>query len=346
MSHLDTYFGMSDIQRQKSKSLLWPKRLWPTFSAVKVGFDKNQLELVSPEEKINLVKESSIHVITVVRNELIMLPHFLKHYRRLGISCFIMVDNLSDDGTREYLLKQPDVVLFSADTQYKKSHYGVTWQQAIMGNFSLGKWVLVADADELMVFPDYETQSFELFLRGIDAEGADCVRIDMIDMYPRGSLADADLTVMDPFEAAPMFDNQPLKKWCLGSGYFSNSESLVSSLRHRLAGDASPNMFTAQKFALFRYQPWIRLSEGLHCISGVNKVKSKLAWFAHFKYHAGFQMKALEEVQRKQHYDNAVEYSSYSSFVEKYDDCFYNEAVSVQFSGSKSFIALEDSECQ
>ena len=33
-----------------------------------------------------------------------VLPHFLAHYRGLGVGCFVMVDNLSDDGTREYLL--------------------------------------------------------------------------------------------------------------------------------------------------------------------------------------------------------------------------------------------------
>lgn len=341
MTHLDTHLEMSAVhERKRTQDSLWPKRVWQSHQAVGVGQDKNQLELLGSIDRIDLARETALHVIAVVRNEMTMLPHFLGHYRRLGVKCFLMVDNVSDDGTREYLLGQPDVVLFSADTQYRRSHYGVAWQQALMSNLSLGKWVLLADADELLVYPECETRDLMSFIGQVEDEGADCVRTDMIDMYPAGDLREADFTRQSPFKAAPMFDTQPLRKWCLGSGWFSNSVNWSSSLRHRIDENAEPHAFVSQKYALLRYQPWIRFAEGLHYISGTAKIASKPIWFAHFKYHAGFQRKVETEIRRGQHFNNAKEYRRYAAMLAESRGCFKEEVLSSKYTDSQSFTGL------
>ena len=48
-----------------------------------------------------------------MRNERVRLPYFLEYYRKLGVDHFLIVDNGSDDGTREYLAEQPDVSLWT-----------------------------------------------------------------------------------------------------------------------------------------------------------------------------------------------------------------------------------------
>src|SRR6185436_9448838 len=113
--------------------------------------------LGEPEHAAALL-DAPIVVVSVVRNEREMLPHFLGHYRALGARAFVFVDNCSDDGSREYLHGQDDVVLYSADTEYRHSHYGVAWQQAVLGNLCLGKWAVLADADELLVYPRCESR--------------------------------------------------------------------------------------------------------------------------------------------------------------------------------------------
>ena len=81
--------------------------------------DANQLELLSAPAAVRALDAAELLVVAVARNERTLLPHFLDHYRKLGVQHFVLVDNLSDDGTREYLLLQPDVVLYSADTEYR-----------------------------------------------------------------------------------------------------------------------------------------------------------------------------------------------------------------------------------
>lgn len=343
MCHLDTETDQAPVHSLRTKTELWPKKVWPTCDPVRLDWESkpNQLELLSSEKRLWELLAVPVFVVSVMRNEMTMLPHFLKHYRDLGVECFLIADNCSDDGTREYLLEQPDVILFSTDTEYKDSHYGVAWQQAILGNFCLGRWALLADADELLIYPGYEKLPLIEFLNEVEAESADSVRVGMIDMYPYGDLDEADFSQQEPFIVAPWFDQQPLVPWHLGSGYYSNNLSHVSALRHRVDPNAEPNAFNSLKTALVRYRPWMHFSKGLHEATGVN-VSTQRAWFAHFKYHAGFKAKVEAEVQRGQHFDNAREYRRYQALLVERKGRFGVENISTPFKGSDTFGTVID----
>ncbi len=338
--HLDTERDLASTRQMAGREDLRPKKIWPSSAAPAIAGYSNQLELLTDAKEIQCRLSHDLVVVSVVRNEMAMLPHFLAHYRGIGVRGFIFVDNCSDDGTREYLFGQPDGVLFSADTEYRHSHYGVAWQQAVMGNICLGKWVLLADADELLVYPDCEERGLAAFIAEVEAEGADAVATYMIDMYPYGDLAEADISRQPPFEAAPYFDREPLLRWRLGSGMYSNGPTYVSSIRHRLAELSTPNAFTSQKYALLRYQPWHRYSEGLHYLANA-RVSGKPAWFAHFKYHSDFKDKVPREVRRGQHFNNAEEYRRYAVMLAEGKGGFGKQRVSTRYAGSSSFSGIQ-----
>jgi hypothetical protein len=350
MCHLDTERDHAKVRALRECQELWPKKVWPTCSRVRLDAEwregetigSNQLELLSPEEQLyRLLSQRQPLVVAVMRNESLLLPHFLEHYRRLGVGGFLIADNCSDDGGREYLLEQPDVALFSVDTEYRYSHYGVAWQQALLGNFCLNRWVVLADADEFLVYPRCEERPLGDFLAEVSAGGVDAVRIGMIDMYPYDDLDEADFTRHDPFQAAGWFDARPLIPWRLGSGYYSNATQFVSALRHRADLDAEPNAFTSVKVALIRYRPWMRFSQGLHDATGVHLAKD-WAWFAHFKYHAGFKAKVAAEVARGQHFDNAKEYRRYAALLAEGRGRFGAEGVSQRYQSSESFLKIAE----
>jgi hypothetical protein len=333
--HLDTDKDHDRVEGYRKSTELWPKKAWPSCWAPSVLFS-NQLELVTNIGKVKSLLAQPMFVIAVVRNEMVILPHFLKHYRALGIKAFIIADNCSDDGTREYLMDQADVVLYSSDTEYKHSHYGVAWQQAILANHCLNKWVLVADADELIVFDQSEFNSLHDLTHAAEAKSHDCIRIDMIDMYPFDELDNADFKKDNPFDVANWFDAEPLAEWRLGSGWYSNSINLSSSLRHRIDRNAEPNAFVSQKYAFFRYKPWMRFSQGIHYASGT-KVSDIRAWFAHFKYHSCFKEKVEQEIRRAQHYDGAKEYKRYASMLAEANGNFGCKVNSTKFNSYENF---------
>lgn len=337
--HMDTERKLDLVRERARSDEIWPKKLWPTCWSPSIKPNSNQLELLSDPAAAQILLQQNLLVVTVVRNEMTMLPHFLAHYRALGVRCFVFVDNCSDDGTREYLQQQTDVVLYSSDTEYRKSQYGVAWQQAVLGNLCLGKWALLVDADELLIFEGCEQRTLQEFVVEVESEGADAVSTYMIDMYPYGDLAEANLATMTPFEVAPWFDAAPLIPWRLGSGMYGNGATYLSSLRHRLSSPSAPNAFTSQKTTLVRYQPWMRFSQGLHDASNVRR-SVQPAWLAHFKYHSGFKDKVLTEVRRGQHYNNAAEYRRYMVMLAEGRGGFGDAVLSRRYEGSSSFAAV------
>lgn len=120
-----------------------------------------------------------------LRNEMLRLPDFLRHHRRLGVERFLAIDDRSDDGTREFLLDQPDVHVFEIREPFAESRGGARWTSAVLDQFAPGRWALTLDADELFVYPGCESIDLRSLCRHLESTGADCMTAEMVDMYPR-----------------------------------------------------------------------------------------------------------------------------------------------------------------
>ena len=328
LAHLDTHLDQQDVLKGLQTPGLRPKKIWPSYQLPKLGYQTNALELVSSEASCARAATAEVALVACMRNEMFMLPVFLDHYRRLGVDSFLIADNGSDDGTLEYLAGQPDVALFSVDTDYNRSHYGVAWQQALLAAFRVGKWSLVADADELLVWQKPQEQSLPDLLRGADFAQAEAARIFMLDMYPHGPLEDATFASGDPFAEAGFADRVPFLTRTPTWGPYTDRPCWTSALRHRLIPGSRPNLFVAQKLALLRYHPGMRLSAGLHFVGDARLSRRELI-FAHFKYNADFRRKASAEVARGQHWGDAAEYRKYLALTSEGRSRVWEEGVSV-----------------
>ena len=85
-------------------------------------------------------------VISVVKNEIDRMHDFLWHYRGAGIERFMFVDNVSTDGTLEYLDAQPDVDVYRRrgpfDWRLKQG-----WINKIIEIYGCNQWYIYVDAD-------------------------------------------------------------------------------------------------------------------------------------------------------------------------------------------------------
>lgn len=326
--HLDSHVPQQKTLENLAVSQLRPAKIWPTFAPARLGPATNLLELLSDEKKLLKLNKEPLAVVSCLRNEMLMLPSFLAHYRKLGVKSFLIADNTSDDGSLEYLLKQPDVAVFSVDTFYKESQYGVAWQMAILANLRVGRWSLLADADEFLTYTGWKKKPLPKLLAGGEFKNADAVRLYMLDMYPKGPLSTATFESGDPFAEAGFADKDPFLRNSTGMGSFSDSPTVTSALRHRLLPGSRPELFVSQKYALLKYKPWMRPSAGLHYVADL-KLATQEMIFAHFKYNAHFRAKAEAEVSRGQHFNNAEEYRKYLSLVSEGRDVVYDPEVSV-----------------
>ncbi|MEL6204742.1 MAG: glycosyltransferase family 2 protein [Pseudomonadota bacterium] len=324
--HLDSTDLQPLAHKAQSEAVLLPKRVWPTYDPVRLGWNNVNVELISPVAKLKDLNSAPFALLGCLRNEIDMLPMFLAHYRKLGVRAFLLADNCSDDGTLEYIAEQPDVVAFSADADYAVTQYGVAWQQALMANLRMDRWSLVADADEFLVLPT-GAESLPALLGTPAFADADAARIFMLDLYPEGHLAEATLEAGDPFAELTQCDVEPFRDgWTTGP--YGNDRTWTSALRHRLLDGSRRELFVAQKYALIRYRPWMRFSAGLHYAAETRMAGQELI-FAHFKYHAAFHERAQIETKRGQHFNNAEEYRRYLALMAEGRDVLFEEGVSV-----------------
>lgn len=129
-----------------------------------------------------------IRAFIVARDELLRLPQTLDHTRKLGVARFFVVDNESIDGSREFLLTQPDCHIFATHNSHSESGYGVEWQNALLDEYGMNHWCLVVDADEWFVYPGYETRPLSDLAAYLAREGAQGVFSFLLDMYGPGKI--------------------------------------------------------------------------------------------------------------------------------------------------------------
>lgn len=169
---------------------------------------RKRRELRALADRSHAIRKGQILSAMVVRNEAVRLPHFLSHHRRLGVQHFLIVDNGSTDGTADYLRDQPDVSLWSTHASYKKSRFGLDWLNWLLMRHGHGHWCLVLDADELLIYPHWETRPLPALTRWLEGQGADAMPAMMLDLYPEGRLSAQEYRAGDdPLAVLPWFDS-------------------------------------------------------------------------------------------------------------------------------------------
>ena len=130
---------------------------------------RKRRELKPVVSRVSLISPSDILLFSTLRNERVRLPYLLRYYRDLGVDHFLFVDNDSDDGTGEYLSRQPDVSVWSTSHSYKRSRFGVDWLMWLQGRYGHGHWTLSVDADEFFVYPFCDTRPLRALTDWLDA---------------------------------------------------------------------------------------------------------------------------------------------------------------------------------
>ena len=282
-----------------------------------------------------------IWVFSCVRDEMLRLPDFVRHYRCLGANRFFLIDNGSSDGTHRWLVEQPDVHVFAASSSYAASYYGVHWLNGLLAEYGVGGWVLVADADELLVYPDCEVLSLPRFVKRLESQNADALLTFLLDMYPPGPLRDARYEPGDGLlEAAPYFD---VDSYSHGDYRGFASVPLRGGARSRLfwqtGRDYRGKPPFLPKVPLVRWRRGLAYRASTHLLDGVTCASTTGA-LLHFKLLADFCGRARREVERGEHWDEAAQYAVYAETLSSCPDLDPIYEGSVRYQGSEQLVEL------
>ena len=295
---------------------------------------RKRRELSSVINRANRIRPDDILVFSTLRNERVRLPYFLRYYRNQGVNHFLIVDNGSDDGSREYLAEQADVSLWSTAHSYKRSRFGVDWLNGLQMKYGHGHWTLVVDPDEFFVYPFCDTRPLRALTDWLDASSIKSFSAMLLDMYPKGPFdAKPYREGQDPFEIAQYFDS---------GNYMTRRNSKYGNLwiqggpRARVFFPDLPERAPAlNKVPLVKWHRNYVYASSTHMLlpRGLNQVydewggEKASGCLLHAKFLDTFPLKAQEEMDRRQHYANSHEYRAYQAVISKQPDlwCKWSE---------------------
>lgn len=176
-------------------------------SAVRTMREDAQRCSLVPVNGVTGLASGDVPLMAAVRNERTRLPPFLAHYRALGVTRFLVVDDESSDGTTDYLADQPDVDLFRSDIRFQAARYGTMWFYTLAQRYGVGRWYVIVDVDEYLVYPGMADHPLPDLIASLTRHRQSRLLAPMIDLLP-----DADLrqTPFDPgrwpWDVAPYLD--------------------------------------------------------------------------------------------------------------------------------------------
>jgi hypothetical protein len=148
-------------------------------------------------------RRTDLLVISIVRNGERYLPTWFRHYERLGVGHFVILDNGSTDATIELLRARDDVTLLQTTLPYS-THENLL-KRHLVERYATERWNLFVDVDELWDYPGSAHRSIAELLAYLDATGATGVIAQMLDF-----VADAPLSTLPSTgwldEVSPYFD--------------------------------------------------------------------------------------------------------------------------------------------
>jgi hypothetical protein len=276
-----------------------------------------------------------IVLISGMRNELLRLPYFLEYHRALGVDRFLLVDNDSDGGTREYLAGQPDVEYFHTDTSYLGSYNGRGWVQELAETYAEGHWILFADIDELLVYPGVELFGLRDFCRYLDGAGYEGLFAVLLDMYSDVPLHQTVYeSGTDFLRTCRYFD---VDSYRLRPGENPPFLSVFGGPRRRLTErtEGPRAAFQQRKIPLVKWRHGFSFQIYAHDARYL-RLADVTGALLHFKYFATWADRVVQDAARGDR--NPRSYAFYKERVDR-DLCFH-DATSQRYDASSDLVGL------
>jgi glycosyltransferase involved in cell wall biosynthesis len=281
-------------------------------------------------------------VLCVARNESLRLPYLLTHYRKLGFDRFIFVDNASTDGTTELLLQQPDCgVLYTEDHFGAGPGAGLVWKNTILDRFCEDRWVLVADADELLVWPGSESETIQSLTRKFDSAGSEVLFTVMLDMYSEKPFGQIGYRPGLPFmDYAPWFDRGPYVLLSAAPFPFRQIDGGVRARLYRTHKVAAvPPVMS--KIPLVKWRAGQRFIIAQHAMLKPVPLAPMQGALLHFKMFDDLPSKCEIEVERGEYWAQAREYRFLGKFIRNSPTrSFFDPSVSVRYENTEQLRAI------
>ncbi|MGX1256949.1 glycosyltransferase family 2 protein [Sinorhizobium fredii] len=254
--------------------------------------------IITPAKNVLPLDAEDLPLVFVTHNEMALTPAFLHHYRRLGVTRFICLDDVSSDGTREYLMDQPDVDVWTSPIRFAAARRGRRWREALFERYGYNRWYVNVDSDEFLVYDQCLSEPLKALVEVLENNDIKRLPAPMLDFYPVGTSGNGSM----PWHAVDHVD-------C--SGY------RVDFLKRGISVKGGPRKrLFKEENELIKY-PLIFWDKSCYFGSSIHRPLPYSRNFApiwgvllHFKFFTNYREKIGEAASNRQHYNGSEHYQA------------------------------------
>ena len=282
-----------------------------------VHFDKiSSREIQKSEKQIPIL-------ICAIKNDIEKITHFMEHYRKLGIREFLFVDNMSTDGTFEYLVQQPDTIVYQCQNPFTADRK-IAWMNRLIAEVGDNFWFLMVDSDEFVTYIDCDKYSIDELVNKCKQKGYKRLGSVMLDMYSKGPLfiSDVKKNFIDEFK---YMDKDTYKVTNENIGI-----KVKGGPRKRIFGTE----MKLSKYALFYFESDDIVPSAHYLIPHEKGYNVPLCiGLLHYKFiNQSDYIKVIEAVETGMHSNNSEEYKTYFEGIKDNKTLsFYSEEHSILY---------------
>lgn len=288
-------------------------------------------------DRTGQIRPDHVRVFSTLRNEYERLPYFLDHYRALGAGHFLFVLNDCSDESESFLKDQPDVSLWRSDKSYKASRFGVDWTMWLQFAYGHGAWCLCVDADELLIYPHWQTRDLFSLTRQLESQNATALGALMLDLYPKGPLGTQHhVPGQNPTELLNWFDTTPYRAqrqrpaknlWVQGGPRARTV--FATDPRRAPTLNKLPLVHWSRRYAYLNathslLPPHLNMEwDGPPCVSGDTRLSGVLL---HTKFLPHIIERSRDEKKRKEHFGHPDQFDGYYDWLISAPDLWHKGA--------------------
>jgi hypothetical protein len=284
---------------------------------------------LSPLRLLAPLQADDLPLVFITHNDIVLLPSLLQHYRRLGVTRFICVDDVSGDGTREFLLEQPDVDVWVSSIRFGEARRGRRWREKLFSLYGYDRWYLNIDSDEFLIYDRCFDRPLKDLIRLFEAKGVKRLAAPMLDMYA------------GPDETSPSPDAMPwtYSRYFDGAGYELTKQKRGISIK----GGPRRRRFAEEneliKYPLIYWDERCFFGSSLHRPLPYDRNFPEL-WgnLLHFKFFTNYRQKIVEAAEGGQHYDGSKHYQAMKTMLDREGGIDFSGDMSVAYDGPQQLV--------
>ena len=287
-------------------------------------FFKTKISIVKPIE----ISSDDILFVCIQKNDTIKMKSFLNHHRKIGAHKFIILDNNSTDGSKEWLLEQEDVFLLESKDPYTTLQREA-WINRIYSYFGYNRWYVVLDSDELLIYDNCERKTIN----------------DLVSYFETHKVKRGLALMTDMYANSIYYKSGDSTKYLEDCCYFDSDsyEFVRNDYLHKISGGPRKRVFNIQKGIICKYPVLYLESEDLqyhaHRLFPFSKnwgLNCQLI-LQHYKFLRNDIEKYRQRAKEGNFGGNSIEYKKYMSVIDNEEELDFFYKGTTKYEDSSSF---------